>query len=260
MTGVRPTHLARSVATACFLAGAGTVAASGSSLQHDSTNVVQQVDAAVKARIDGIAGYTVTEHYAVFRNDDETRPVAEMTVKTTYKRDTGKSYTILSQSGSQILRNLVLGGILDNEKRINQPGVREGSWFVSANYEMKLKPGGTQNLDGRECLLLALTPRRKAPYLVEGTLWVDAKDGSIVQLQGTMSKSSSILTGRTQLMRQYANVSGFSQATHARAESDSFLFGRTVVKIDYSDYQMQLRPVEKAGPSLPGQSEVRHAP
>jgi hypothetical protein len=70
---------------------------------------------------------------------------------------------------------------------------------------------------------------------------VDAKNGKIVQLQGKASKSSSLLTGPTQMMRQYADVGGFAEATHARAESDSFLFGQTVVKIDYRDYQIQNR-------------------
>jgi len=31
-------------------------------------------------------------------------------------------------------------------------------------------------------------------------------------------------------------------ATRARAESDSMLFGRTILTIDYTDYQVQLRP------------------
>jgi hypothetical protein len=210
--------------------------------QLDSAAAIQLVDAAVKARVENIAGYTVTEHYAVYRNKDETNPVAEMTVKTTYQRDTGKSYTIISQTGSGIIRSLVLGAILDNEKRINLPGNREGTWITSENYEMKLKPGGTQPLDGRDCLVLELTPRRKTPFLIEGTLWVDSKDGSIVQVQGTASKSSSVFTGSTQMIRQYANISGFSQATYARAASNSFMFGETIVKIDYQDYQVQLLP------------------
>jgi hypothetical protein len=87
-----------------------------------------------------------------------------------------------------------------------------------------------------------LTPRRKTPYLIEGTLWVDAKDGSIVQVQGTAPKSSSIFTGPTQLIRQYTNVGRYPQATHVRAVSNSFMFGQTIVKIDYQNYQIQLRP------------------
>jgi hypothetical protein len=165
-----------------------------------------------------------------------------MTVKTDYRKESGKNYTILSESGSAIIRKAVLGAILDNEKTINKPGIREGSWITSANYEMKLKSGATQNLDGRSCLVLSITPKRKTPYLIDGTLWVDAKDYTIVQLQGVSSKSPSVFTGPTQMMRQYANVNGFAMATHARAVSHSFLLGETVVTIDYRGYQMQLRP------------------
>ncbi len=165
-----------------------------------------------------------------------------MTVITTYRADSGKSYTIVSHTGSAIIQKFVLDAILDNEKRLNQPGIRDGAWITSANYEMRLNPGGIQRLDGRDCLVLTLVPKRKATYLIEGTLWVDSTDGSIVQVQGTASKSSSLLTGPMQVMRQYANQSGFSQATHVRAVTNSLMFGPTVVKIDYQGYKIQLRP------------------
>jgi hypothetical protein len=210
--------------------------------QPDPAAVVRGVDAAVKARLDRIASYTVTEHYAVYRDNDEAHPAAEMTVKTTYRKDSGKSYAILSQSGSSLLRNFVLEPLLDHEKQINQPGAREASFFISANYAMQLKPGGIQPVDGRACLALAISPKRKAPNLIQGTLWVDALDYSIVRLEGTASKSPSLLTGPAQVMRQYARVSGFAQATHARAVSISPLFGQTVVTIDYRDYAIQLLP------------------
>jgi outer membrane lipoprotein-sorting protein len=231
----------KQMVVAAFLIG-GLGAAQARAQQFDQAAVIQKVDAAVKARLDGIEGYNVTEHYAVYRNKDESHPVAEMMVNTTYRRDTGKEYTIVSQSGSEIIRSMVLGTILDHEKQINQPGTREGSWFTSANYEMQLKSGGIQQVDGRDCLALAISPKRKAPNLIQGTMWVDAADGSIVQVQGVASKSPSVFTGPAQMMRQYTKVNGFSQATHARAVSNSLLFGETVVKIDYTDYKIQLRP------------------
>ncbi len=61
--------------------------------QLDSATVVQGIDASVRARIDNVAGYSVTEHYAVFRGQDETHPAAEMIVKTVYRKGSGKSYT-----------------------------------------------------------------------------------------------------------------------------------------------------------------------
>jgi hypothetical protein len=239
MVGCRRLGAARAVAAAAFLFWLGSAALEAQ--QTDEAAVIRGIDAAVHARLESIAEYTDTERYAVYRGSDETHPVAEMTVKTVYRQETGKSYTILSQSGSSIVRSLVLGTILDNEKRINLPGNREGSWLTSANYEMKLKPGGTEQLNGRECLAVAISPRRKAPNLVEGTLWVDAKDYAIVQIEGTASKSPSLFTGPAQMMRQYANLSGFAEATRARAVSNSTLLGQTTVTIDYSDYQIQLR-------------------
>jgi outer membrane lipoprotein-sorting protein len=217
---------------------------SSAAQQPDSASVIRQVDAAVKARIDHVEGYTVTEHYAVYRGKDEMHPAAEMTVKTAYRKEMGKSYIIVSQSGSEFIRKHVLDALLDNEKEINLPGIREHSWITSANYEMKLKTGAVERLDGRDCFALAISPRRKAPNMIEGTLWVDAKDGSIVHIEGITSESPSIFTGPAHVMRQYVNVNGFGMATHARAVSDSFLLGRTTVTIDYRGYQIQVRPAK----------------
>ena len=241
MMNCRQLGKAMALAAVSFLVWLGTAAVAAQ--QPDSASIIGLVDAAVKARIDHVESYTVTEHYAVYRGKDETHPAAEMTVQTLYRKDSGKSYTILSESGSEFIRNHVLRTLLDNEKTINLPGIREKSWFTSANYEMQLKPGGVQLLSGRECLTLAITPRRKATNMIAGTLWVDAKDGSIVQIVGTATQSPSIFTGPAQVMRLYASVNGFAMATQAKAVSDSFLLGRTTVTIDYRNYQIQLRPV-----------------
>ena len=240
MMGCRPVGLLRAFAVVCL--PIWLCAAALRAQPPEASSVIRNVDAAVKARHDGLLGYTVTEHYAVYRGKDETRPAAEMTVHTVYRRDSGKSYTIVAQSGSEFIRNHVMVPLLENEKRINQPGIREASWITSANYEMKLTSGTPRQVDGRECLALAITPRRKATNMIEGTLSVEASDGSIVRLEGTATQSPSILTGVAQVMRQYVKVSGFAMATHARAVSDSFLLGRTVITIDYRDYQIQTVP------------------
>lgn len=203
--------------------------------------VIRGVDATVKARVDHIAQYTDTEHYKVFRGKDEIHSVAEMVVKTTYRPEMGKTYDIVSESGSGILLKVLLKPLLDNEKAINEPRKVSASWIVSANYSMKLKPGGPVIEDGRECWALAIHPKQQAPNLIDGTLWVDVKDDSIVRLEGVSSKSPSFWAGAAHVMRQYVMIDGFSEATHARAESDSFMLGRTVITIDYEGYQIQAR-------------------
>ena len=97
------------------------------------------------------------------------------------------TYDIQSASGSTLLRDLVLNAILANERRVNEPSIRQGAWITTANYQMTVKPGVVQ-MDGRNCVVVALEPRRREPYLLYGTLWVNAQDGSIVRIEGTGSK------------------------------------------------------------------------
>lgn len=215
-------------------------ARTGTSQPPDYATVIRHIDAAVKWRVDHIAGYTDTEIYKVFRAKDEIHPIAEMKVMTTYRPESGKSYRILSESGSSILLKLLLHPLLDNEKQINDPAKVSASWIVSANYDMQLKPGGPVQQDGRECWVLSIAPHRKAPNLIQGTLWVDARDFTIVRIEGVSTKSASIWASPAHVMRQYAMIDGFSQATHARAESNS-LFGKAVVTIDYEGYQIESR-------------------
>ncbi len=225
----------------CF---ACLTAVAPSAQQLDSATIIQRVNEAVEARFENVLGFTDIEHYAVFRGSDQTHPAAEMTAKCLYEKGVGKKYTILSQSGSTIIQKFGLRPLLENEMRINNPATVRDSWFISANYEMKLKPGGIQKVDGRDCIGLSISPRHKAPNMIQGTLWVDAKEYWIVKVEGIASKSPSIWAGTTKMMRQYMLVDGYSQAMHARAESNSFFFGRTVVVIDYSDYKLQLRPAK----------------
>lgn len=210
--------------------------------QPDAAAIIHDLDAENHARFDNVLSFSDVEHYTVFRGEDQVHPAAEMTVKMTYTRGAGKSYVILAQSGSSLVLKYGLHPLLDNEKAINDPAKVSESWFTSANYDMKLKPGLTKTIDSRPCIALAITPLRKAPNMVEGTLWIDARDRTLVEVEGIASKSPSIFAGTTHMQRHYANMQGYAMAIHARAESSSTFFGQTLITIDYTDYHFQLRP------------------
>ncbi len=241
-SAVRESSMRRRVACAALGAVLWTWAAVSPAAEPDAASVVRLIDGEVQHRVQAVLGFTDIEHYRVFRGGDETHAVAEMTAKDTYRKGVGKTYTVLSRSGSAIVQRFGLKPLLDNEERINNPATVAQSWFTSANYDMKLKPGGVQNLNGRACYVLSITPKQKAPNMIDGTLWVDAHDGSIAQMDGIASKSPSPFAGTTHMMRRYMQIDGFPMATHARAESSSTFFGRTVVLIDYSDYHLQVAP------------------
>ena len=209
--------------------------------QPDAAAIIRDLDAANQVRFDNVLTFTDVEHYSVFRGSDQAHPAAEMTVKMTYKKGIGKDYVILSKSGSSLIQRVGLQPLLDNEKAINDPSKVARSWFTSANYEMHLKPDVARTIDGHACLALAITPRRKAPNMIDGTIWIDAGTHRLVEVEGVASKSPSVFAGSTKMMRRYATIQGYAMATHARAESSSLLFGRTVVTIDYSEYHFQMR-------------------
>ncbi len=210
--------------------------------QPDADVIIRDLNNANQSRFDNVLSFTDVEHYAVFRGGDQTHPAAEMTVRMTYRKGIGKDYVILSKSGSSLIQKVGLQPLLDNEKAINDPAKVAQSWFTSANYEMHLKPGVKQSIDGRACVALSITPRRKAPNMIDGTLWVDANSHTLVEVEGVASRNPSVFAGPTKMMRRYATIQDYVMATHARAESSSMLFGHTIVTIDYSDYHFQLRP------------------
>ena len=211
--------------------------------QVDASAVIHDLDTANVSRHTNLLEYTNLEHYVVYRGKDQ-QPAAEMTVRVSYKKGAGKSYTILKQSGSGVVLKYGLHPLLENEKAINDPARVAQSWFTSASYDMQLKPGVTRIINGRNCLAVAISPRHKAPHLVEGTLWVDVRDHSLVEVDGVASKKPSVFAGTTKMTRSYVKMTGYAMATHAQAESSSFLFGRTAVTIDYSDYHFRLRSAE----------------
>jgi hypothetical protein len=140
-----------------------------------------------------------------------------------------------------MLRSIVIDKVLANEKEMARAENREKVAITSANYEMHLLPGKTiQN--GRECVIMTLKARRKQTYLLNGKGWFDASDFTLVHLEGSPAQSVSIFAGDMAGKRDYDRIDGFSMAQHAELHSHSFLFGDTVMKIDYSEYKLDLEP------------------
>jgi len=211
-----------------------------------SEEIIHRIDAAVRMRSESISAYTVHEHYSVYRNG-EANPSAEETVRTEYTRATGKHYIPVSQSGSSLIRSAVIGKVLAGEEELNRPANRDSILITSANYEMHPHPDRVE-LNGHTCVIVDLKPLRKSPHLFDGKVWIDASDFTIVRLEGTPSQTPSWLVSQSGVSRDYAKVEGFAMAIHAEARAHSFLFGDTLLKIEYTDYNIQLEP-GKAAPT-----------
>jgi hypothetical protein len=203
--------------------------------------IIRGIDVSVSRRTNAISTYTVQEQYSLYRNGDTT-PAAEETIHTVYTRAVGKEYTPIVQSGSAFLRSAVIDKVLAGEKDLNLAVNREGALITSKNYDLQPQPGVVE-LNGRTCIVVTLKPLRKSPHLFTGKMWIDASDSTVVRLEGAPSQSPSIFAGQTTVARDYIKIDGFSMATHAEARSHTFLFGDTLLKIDYTNYKIQLDPI-----------------
>ena len=218
-----------------------TATAQTGDLQTD----IQRMDAAVRARTAAISAYTVKEQYSVFRNGEIT-PSVQVNVLTTYDRATGKDYKVVSQTGSDLLRKVIIDKVIANEKEMAKAENHESVSVTSANYDIQFDPasssGATQQQNGHDCIVMRLKAKRKVTYLFNGRAWFDAHDFTLIHIEGSPAQSVSFFAGETNGTRDYDKLNGFSMASHAKVHSHSFLFGNTELTIDYTDYQIQLDP------------------
>jgi hypothetical protein len=227
------------MALVCLLSGQALLGQTAPLSQPAASDaaIIQRIDAAVHNREQMLLGYTVTEHYTLFRNADP-KPAAEETVQSTYKQGHGKEYSPVSHSGSELFRATVLDKVIAGEKELAAASIRDSVLVTSTNYEMHPLPTPVQ-LNGRSCILVELKARRKNPHLFNGKAWVDSQDYTVVRLEGVPTQSVSFFAGEMTVFRDYESIDGFSMGVHAEVHSHSFLLGNSVLKIDSTGYQIQ---------------------
>ena len=205
--------------------------AAQSTPEQTAIRALEQAEARREGRL---AGYTVTEHYKVESSRFEQS--AEMTVETIYKKDQGKTYKVLSRSGSSILQTRVFDRLLREEGEMSRGEARRRLLVNPGNYAMKY--AGEEVRAGRKCYVLELTPRVKSPHLLKGRAWIDGEDGYICKIEGKPTASSSFLSGRPMITREYTKVGEFWLAQTSHAVTDTFLLGKSELTIEYRDYHI----------------------
>ena len=204
--------------------------------QTPPADLTQRIDHAEVARETDLPGYTVTERYSIFRNGSN-QPAATAVVNTVYRRGQGKTYTVVSRTGSSFLQKYLIDRIIAEQTGLSKGDERRNALITSANYTMQFEH--EESFAGRDCLVLKLIPRKKSPYLMDGEIWVDAHNYHLVQVKGSPSAAPSIWVGTPEIQRNYQELDGFALAKTSRSESKRPVIGTTVIEIDYDDYRIQ---------------------
>jgi hypothetical protein len=145
-----------------------------------------------------------------------------------------KTFTVTSESGSGLVRNMALNPLIKSEIEAAAGKEHHDSAISADNYSLNLL--GEQQVGPYRCFVAEVQPKRKDKYLFEGKLWIDVDDYSVVRIEGHPAKKLSFWIQRADFVRQYQRIDGFWLPQKDQTMVQVRLYGKKVLTIDHRDY------------------------
>jgi hypothetical protein len=217
-----------------FAAAWATLAqvASGGPPDLTSAQIVQQIQQHNLARTEALKAYKALRHYDVEYRGFGSRIAATMEVEISYNVATGKSFRIMSQSGSKLLCEKVLKRAVESEKEASQD--KQSNALTETNYRFRLV--GSESITGRPAYILDVEPLTASKFLYRGRIWVDTADFAVVKMETEPAKSPSFWIARTLIHYTSARTEGFWLPEQVRSETKVRIGGTAVLNINYGTY------------------------
>lgn len=179
-----------------------------------------------------LTGYTALRRYVAVNKDRR----AEMLVRVDCSSDGAKQFTIISEEGSSAVRKHALYKMLSEETLASRRDTRDGNRITPANYAFNML--GQDTLDTGPAYVLAITPKTENKYLIQGRIWVNARDYSIVRVEGQPARDPSFWVHDVHFIHTYQRVGQFWFASSTHSTSDIRIFGRSELTIENSNYAL----------------------
>ena len=200
-----------------------------------STQIVDEMQRRNQWRTNSQNAAKATRHYEVEYRGFSKTIVAKMEVEYSYTASTGKSFRIVSQSGSKMLCDKVLKRAVESEKEASQD--QRSSAMTATNYNFKLL--GSENLNGRPTFILDMEPLTASKFLMRGKIWVDAADFAVVKIEAEPAKNPSFWISRTRILQTFVKTGDFWPPERNWSETKVRVGGTAVFTIDYGTYQIE---------------------
>lgn len=162
---------------------------------------------------------------------------AELVARMHRDRVKGKSYEVISRSGSPVIQSHVFDPLLEAEVETSKQG--GGELLTRENYTFRLLKQDT--FAGRPCFVLETDPKRKDRRLLKGRIWVDSEDFGVVHMEGKPSDSLSFWVGRPLIVQDFTKASGYWWVSRRRSFIDNIFLGKSELVVDYTDYRFEAR-------------------
>jgi hypothetical protein len=191
--------------------------------------------------------YTVLRTYGVV--DLKGKVHAEEIGRMDFFSPDKKAFTVTSESGSGLVRQMALNPLINSEIEAAAGKEHHDSAISTDNYSLNLL--GEQQVGPYRCFVAEAIPKRKDKYLFEGRVWIDVNDYSVVRIEGHPAKKLSFWIQRADFVRQYQKLDGFWLPEKDQTLVQVRLYGKKILKIDHRNY------VVNAGQSTNARTIVR---
>jgi hypothetical protein len=142
------------------------------------------------------------------------------------------SYSIVTETGSDYIRDKVLRPLLETEARVLASGDPSRSALTTDNYDI-----GGGELAEPGIIKLFAKPRRKEVSLIDGAVFITSADSDLVRIEGKMAKNPSFWTSRVNLVRRYDRIGGVRVPVRLDSTAQIRFAGASSLSMVY-DYEM----------------------
>ncbi len=190
----------------------------------------EQRTAALRA-YEGKRSYLLTYHG--FPSNRE----AEMEVVAHYQAPDGKSFDMVSESGSKLLQSKVLLRLLESEREAARAENQRQTAFTPANYTFTLL--GSRPSPNGGCYRLSVEPRRDNKFLFRGEICVNAEDFAVETIDAEPARNPSFWIKKTHIEHRYQKIGPFWLPASNRSVTSVRLGGTATLSIVYSGYELR---------------------
>lgn len=165
----------------------------------------------------------------------ETAQQAEYELQRQYAAPATLRFTPVNFKGDRFVKSNVLVRLLQSE--VDHVSKRQGTQTAinDQNYKFSLK--GTEDLNGVNCYVFQVKPRKKRVGLFKGRVYIDSYTGTMRRAEGTMVKSPSWWIKKIEFVQDFDEFGGFVFPTRMHSVNRVRLLGRTIVDVLHRNYR-----------------------
>jgi hypothetical protein len=221
--------------------------------QPQLSSIVQRLQEA-QSQVKADKAYVVTREYRLL-DTRNSRVSSKVLAQVEYVPPERKTYVIQTRTGSS-RGEQVVKRILEHESEMAKRSAQHSSAAALNEDNYTFSYLGSGLIDGKDCHVIGLQPKRKESELIVGRAWVDKNSFLVRRIDGEMAKTPSWMLKKVHVRIDFADVSGMWLQTGMEAVADVRFVGSQTLQSSTVDYRVTS---EVAKQIPPRRSQIRRA-